>query len=170
MGYDADKIRSLNPLTEQLDKYGVAVNKKGFAACPFHSEKTASFKIYPDGTFHCFGCGAHGDVISFVMKMQGIPFPEACKQLDGDIKYSEQRRIVRAKRTRNTAESRRERAVADYWRVFDEWKDNEDVIALFKPSSPDEIPNALFLMALDRRSGFENRLDAVETKYVNGGE
>jgi DNA primase len=48
--------------------------------CPFHGEKTPSFYVYEDG-YHCFGCGAHGDAISFVMQTQGASFPEAVQSL-----------------------------------------------------------------------------------------
>jgi len=44
--------------------------------CPFHNEKTPSFYVYDDG-YHCFGCGAHGDAIGFVMQTQGASFMEA---------------------------------------------------------------------------------------------
>lgn len=50
--------------------------------CPFHNEKTPSFTVNDRKRFyHCFGCGAHGDILSFVMDHQGIPFLEAVKQL-----------------------------------------------------------------------------------------
>ena len=48
--------------------------------CPFHGEKTPSFYVYDDH-YHCFGCGAHGDAISFVMQSQGAGFMEAVEQL-----------------------------------------------------------------------------------------
>src|ERR1700709_209089 len=48
--------------------------------CPFHNEKTPSFYVYEDG-YHCFGCGAHGDAIGFVMQSQGLAFIEAVEQL-----------------------------------------------------------------------------------------
>ncbi len=48
--------------------------------CPFHNEKTPSFYVYEDG-YHCFGCGAHGDAIGFVMQTQGAGFMEAVQQL-----------------------------------------------------------------------------------------
>lgn len=48
--------------------------------CPFHAEKTASFYVYDDA-FHCFGCGAHGDAISFVMQTEGAAFMEAVTRL-----------------------------------------------------------------------------------------
>lgn len=50
--------------------------------CPFHNEKTPSFTVNEDkGFFHCFGCGAHGDVIGFVMRTENLSFPEAVEKL-----------------------------------------------------------------------------------------
>lgn len=50
--------------------------------CPFHKEKTPSFSAVEDkGFYHCFGCGAHGDVIGFVMQTESLSFPEAVEQL-----------------------------------------------------------------------------------------
>lgn len=56
--------------------------KRFKALCPFHTEKTPSFVINPNKKFwHCFGCGAAGDVISFVQKMEGISFSDAVNKL-----------------------------------------------------------------------------------------
>lgn len=50
--------------------------------CPFHKEKTPSFHVTPErGMFHCFGCGEHGNAITFVMKVEGLTFPEAVRRL-----------------------------------------------------------------------------------------
>jgi DNA primase len=50
--------------------------------CPFHNEKTPSFTVSDEkGFYHCFGCGAHGDVVGFVMRSEGLPFPEAVERL-----------------------------------------------------------------------------------------
>jgi len=50
--------------------------------CPFHAEKTPSFHVNPSRQmFHCFGCGASGDVVGFLMRIEGIPFPEAARRL-----------------------------------------------------------------------------------------
>lgn len=54
------------------------------ARCPFHSEKTPSFTVSPSKQFyHCFGCGAHGTAISFLMEYHGLGFVEAVRDLAG---------------------------------------------------------------------------------------
>jgi DNA primase len=53
--------------------------------CPFHNEKTPSFSVNAEkGFYHCFGCGVHGDSITFVMETEGLSFPEAIEKLAGD--------------------------------------------------------------------------------------
>lgn len=50
--------------------------------CPFHNEKSPSFYVHPErGFFHCFGCGASGDVFAFVMRLEGLTFPDAARRL-----------------------------------------------------------------------------------------
>ena len=57
-----------------------------FACCPFHGEKSASFSVSPSKQFyHCFGCGAHGSAISFLMEYSGLPFVEAVRELAGAV-------------------------------------------------------------------------------------
>ncbi|MGO3296991.1 DNA primase [Marinobacter sp.] len=52
------------------------------ACCPFHDEKTPSFNVRPDkGFYHCFGCGVHGDAISFIREFEGLGFTEAVEEL-----------------------------------------------------------------------------------------
>lgn len=164
MRYDTKRICRTNSLSHWLAKYGIEPNRKGFAKCPFHSEKTASFRVYKDGTFHCFGCGAHGDVITFVMKMQNLSFEETCEMLDRDISYSEQREIERAKREYEEKIKHIRTAVINYWNAFDEWKENEETIEIFKPSSPDAEPNSMFLNALNKRGLLEHKLSLAENK------
>ncbi len=56
------------------------------ACCPFHSEKTPSFTVSPSKQFyHCFGCGAHGSAIGFVMQYAGLGFVEAVEELAGQL-------------------------------------------------------------------------------------
>lgn len=53
---------------------------KGFISCPFHNEDTPSLRVYPH-SFYCFGCGAGGDVISFIAKLHNLNNQEACKEI-----------------------------------------------------------------------------------------
>ena len=56
--------------------------RESLGLCPFHNEKTPSFTVSDEkGFFHCFGCGAHGDVIGFVMRSEGLGFPDAVERL-----------------------------------------------------------------------------------------
>lgn len=56
--------------------------KDWFGICPFHSEKTGSFKVDPGaGFYYCFGCGAHGDIFTFMMDFEKITFPEALERI-----------------------------------------------------------------------------------------
>ena len=67
--------------------YGFQIGRSGFIKCPFHSgDHTASLKIYPGSRgFHCFGCGAHGTVIDFVMKLFDLTFQQAVIRISSDF-------------------------------------------------------------------------------------
>jgi len=67
----------------------VRLNRRGKQAtglCPFHNEKSPSFHVYDDDEphYHCFGCGAHGDAITFVMQTDGLEFRDAVERLAAD--------------------------------------------------------------------------------------
>jgi DNA primase catalytic core len=80
-----ERIKSANELSAVVSEHGIDVRKKGrvlVAHCPFHEEKTASFTITPArGLFHCFGCGAAGDVIGFLTKHDKVSFGTALDTL-----------------------------------------------------------------------------------------
>ena len=97
-----EEIKDLYSMKDILERYGLPQpNRTGFICCPFHKEKTASMKIYPKD-FHCFGCGSHGDIFTFVMLMDGLSFKEAFKMLGGDSEdsFSTRLKIYQAKKKR----------------------------------------------------------------------
>ncbi len=79
-----DELRTRISLSGVIGR-SIRVTKAGRefkACCPFHNEKTPSFTINDEkGFYHCFGCGAHGDVIRWMTDHQGLPFMEAVKEL-----------------------------------------------------------------------------------------
>ena len=80
-----DELRARTPMAALVGrKVKLARSGKSWkGCCPFHGEKTASFYVYDDG-YHCFGCGAHGDAIGFVMNTDGAGFIEAVERLAGE--------------------------------------------------------------------------------------
>jgi DNA primase len=81
-----ERVKSTNPVTDVIGKY-VQLRPSGsnlVGLCPFHEDRIPSFAVYPaTGTFHCYGCGKHGDVISFLREKEGLNFNQALDALDG---------------------------------------------------------------------------------------
>ena len=79
-----DELRQRLSLVDVISRR-VPLKKKGqnyWGCCPFHNEKTPSFSVNEEkGFYHCFGCGEHGDIISFTMKSENIDFVSAIKEL-----------------------------------------------------------------------------------------
>ena len=82
-----DELRTRTGLADVVGRK-VKLTRRGrefVGLCPFHNEKTPSFTLNEEkGFFHCFGCGAHGDAIGFVMRADGLSFPEAVERLAAD--------------------------------------------------------------------------------------
>ena len=79
---DYNKIkRTISPI-EAAQRYGSV--RHGFMRCPFHADRTPSLKLYGDH-FHCFGCGAHGDVIDLAAALLGCSKPDAARWLEADF-------------------------------------------------------------------------------------
>ena len=81
------QVKDILEITCVLEYYGIEINNKGFALCPFHQEKTPSFKVYDD-SFHCFGCGESGTVIDFAIKYFKLSNIEAVKKLNEDFRLN----------------------------------------------------------------------------------
>jgi hypothetical protein len=83
-----EELRRRIPLSESVSRRGVRLVRRGrefIGLCPVHNEKTPSFFVVEDkGFFHCFGCGAHGDAIGFVMRLDNVGFRVAVARLAGE--------------------------------------------------------------------------------------
>ena len=85
--YSEESIAALKEkvsIKELVERYTELKLRGGdyWGCCPFHKEKTPSFKIAPEkGTWHCFGCDEGGDAIDFVMKIENLDYSEAAEKL-----------------------------------------------------------------------------------------
>lgn len=140
---DATELKESISMQDVCSRYGIEVNSKGFAICPFHSEKTASMRIYPGHRgFCCFGCGESGDIIHFVEKYFNIPFHAAVSKLALDfglvtapskrISIIDVQRQGRAEWERKRQKQREKKAAeeieANYWKTFDAYIALEDFV------------------------------------------
>ena len=135
-GLSDDKLQELR---DRVDVVAVVQRRVGLkksgrdwkGLCPFHGEKTPSFYVVPDKKiFHCFGCGATGDAIKFVMQLDGKSFREAAEHLAGeagvDLKPADPEEVKRSARRAALAEVN-EKACIFYERVL--WEHPRGAVA-----------------------------------------
>jgi len=131
----ADIVRETVSARQYATLIGLPVNRNGFTQCPFHSgDHTGSMKLY-DGTrgFHCFGCGASGDVIELAKRFYGLNFPAAITKVAEDAGIAlpgvkptyRQAQAISAAQKRKEERERQEQITqayeAEYWATLDDW-------------------------------------------------
>lgn len=173
----AEKIKSMVSMPEMMEQYGFRLDKEGFCKCPFHSERSASFKAYPGQRgYYCFGCGAHGSVIDFVMLYFGLSFKDSLAKINEDfslgLPISEKldrrkqlemnRQAFMRKREVEAEKAERERLESAYWMAFEEWKRLDKNKRKYAPETQTEPMHPLFVEALKNISGAEYRLECAE--------
>ena len=183
----AAEIKMRVSMRDICERYWLNVNGAGFINCPFHSgDNTASLKIYKGNKgWHCFGCGAGGSVIDFVMIYFNIDFKQAVIRLDSDFdlklplsrKLTPKERIDESTRLReiqakNKAyEDEKQRLEGEYWQAFDEWKYLDDLIIAYKPERRKIQPlHPLYEYALSRIAIAEYYLDCAEWRLKEHGK
>ena len=117
---------------QAAEHYGIHVGRNGMACCPFHNDKTPSMKL--DRRYHCFGCGADGDVIDFAAALYGLRKKEAAVQLAQDfgLSYEDWKPPGKAKKPKHRQKSPEEqfqeaknrcfRILADYLHLLRAWR------------------------------------------------
>ena len=145
---------------EAAELYGIAVGRGGMACCPFHDDRHPSMKV--DTRFHCFGCGADGDVIDFTARFYDLSPKEAAEKLAQDFglsydsKAPPRRSYVRQKSEVQMRKEKREhawRVLTDYYHLLRKWE------ADYSPKTADEDPHPRFLEAVQKKDYMGYLLD-----------
>lgn len=173
----ASEIKSMVSMPEMMEQYGFRLDKAGFCKCPFHSERSASFKAYSRNRgFYCFGCGAHGSVIDFVMRFFGLSFGDSIEKINEDFslglpidkkldrrkQIEMNRQAFMRKREVEAEKAERERLENAYWAAFEEWKRLDTNKIRYAPETQTEPLQPLFVEALKNISGAEYLLECAE--------
>ncbi|MUT97302.1 MAG: DUF4316 domain-containing protein [Subdoligranulum sp.] len=145
---------------EAAEFYGIKVSRTGMACCPFHDDKNPSMKV--DQRFHCFGCGADGDVIDLTARLYNLAPKEAAEKLAQDfgLIYDSQapprRRYVRQKTEAQQFREDRQRCyrvLSDYYYLLKKWETDHS------PRTPEEEPHPRFVEAIQKKTYVEYLLD-----------
>lgn len=110
----ARQITDRLKLRDVMEYYGVKFDRRGFAKCPFHTEKTASLSIKNEH-YKCFGCGAYGGIIDFVMNYFGIGFKQALAKLNIDFNLGLGNQNVGYRKRSEVAEQQRIQRNIEKW-------------------------------------------------------
>ena len=91
---NTDELKACAPLIPYVEKHykdKIKIEKRSekvvFANCPWHQENTGSLALFSNGTYKCFGCGVHGDIIALVQAMENVSFSDACKIIGDNVGY-----------------------------------------------------------------------------------
>ena len=151
-------------LREVAQRYGIDVNRYGKALCPFHNDRHPSLYV-TDDHYHCFACGAHGDVIDFVGRLFQLSPYDAARKLMADFYLSPDKppgaAALHAKRIRTEAQRLMENerlcfsVLSDYARVLRDWK------VRYAPRTQDEPLHERFVEACRNLDLTEYYLDIL---------
>ena len=175
----ANEIRNRLDTQEVFEYYGLRPNRSGFVCCFSHNERTPSMKVYKgSGGYHCFGCGAHGSIIDFVMQYFGLNFQDAISKINADfslglpigerISLRQRREMEHRQRERqeerNREQRERERLEGEYWAAFDVWKKYDTNKREYAPKSPSEDFHPLYVEAVKNIDCAAYLLDTAEMR------
>lgn len=150
--------------------YGIT-SRNGMCCCFEHNDKHPSMKLY-EKNYHCFGCGAHGDVIALVASIFGISMIEAAKRINADFglgldmdKPVDRSDIIMIHRKRQEDQDYAEwenhafRVLSEYHKLLLEWRSNA-------PESADDIPDKHFVESINTLDYCEYIFDS----FLNGNK
>lgn len=139
--------------------YGYTPNTRGYIRCPFHSEKTASLRLY-DKSFYCFGCGTGGDLIKFVQLYFNISFAQALIRINSDFRLG-----LSDKKPSRCKPIKREPSPAELYEIEynKKWEEYHELLwarEKLKPKSIDDTLHPLFIKSLQQLDHLQYWIDS----------
>lgn len=147
---------------QAAERYGLAINRAGFAVCPFHAEKTGSLKFYDNGTAHCFGaCCQNFDSVDIAAALTGLTVLEAAKLLCADFGLNPETAPARRPEGTETPYQRQKRKQAEETRRYALLCEREQAAhALLVRYTPETSEgSSVFTAALKEFSYVQDRLN-----------
>lgn len=151
----ADTIRRTITMHDVCALYGYTPNHAGYINCPIHKERTPSLKIYSgNGGWHCFGCGAGGSVIDFVMHIFNINFRQAVTRICNDFGIRQpavtSEELAELRRKNRERERAQQEYTAEYDAKHREYVKLKRILAEKQPKAGDTELDAEYAEALRR--------------------
>lgn len=164
----AEQIKSNLRTKSVMEHYGIQFNRRGFAKCPFHKEKTASLSVKND-YFKCFGCGQGGGVIDFVMEYHGLNFSQAIIKLNNDFNlgltgkkptFRQQRKTAELLKKRREEKEKHMQSRKDYLEQVNVYQYLQKAITKHAPTDMDSCNwHPVFIYAAQHLNEMEYWLD-----------
>lgn len=161
-----EDLKQQYSMKDIVERYGFRPDRAGFIHCPFHSgDHTASLKVYSDN-FYCFGCHTHGDIFSFVQRMENCSFREAYKILGGEsgpLSDAAITRIAKRKREQKRYQKRLDDALHGTVKASDELLDAKRRLEELEPLSDEwcALQNKIQSMQQEADRNLETYLDVI---------
>lgn len=164
----AAAIKERVSIKEVLSAYGYEINRAGYISCPFHSEKTASCKVY-ENRFHCFGCGTDGDIFTFTERLFDIDFKQALVrinedfhlglELDGEASPEAKREAAERLKQKKKAQREKQRKDKAYMEKSIKFRSCLYALYEFKPPTEFDFLHPDFVYALNNIERLRYELD-----------
>lgn len=156
-----EAVKNAVNMISTAEHYGISINRRGLTNCIFHNDRHPSMKLYKDH-YHCFACGAHGDVIAFTAQLFGLSPYEAAKKIASEfgIEYDNTGRdstskvLPLPKNKRNTADEMIT-LLSEYIAVLEEDK------IKYASAAPDEELHPLYTESIQRLPQYQYYLDIL---------
>lgn len=150
-----ETVKLNTDMASVAERYGSIIGKNRFTNCIFHNDKHPSMKLYKDH-YHCFSCGAHGDVVSFIAQRFGLSQYDAVTKITSDFRINNYGKQVNIHRY-NSKDTTDELIIllSQFIKVLEQIRDK------YSPCAPAEILHPLYVSSVKQLPTYQYYLDIL---------